>query len=277
MKHLLQKFLYAIVTLVIVTSCGSNGNKQSEKKIVKSINITVFLDLSNRLVNGGTPSQQEKDIDIVKDICAYFKEETKGIGILTSTNHLKVLFYPTPKSSKIATLAEELNVDMNVIPKAERMPTLNKLSDKFCGNLTQIYKQTISESNWIGCDIYDFFDSKKVDQLCINDNARNILIILTDGYIYATNNLITNKKEHKYNFIDSQTINDPKSSLITSRKGLNNIEVLIMEVNSPQPKSKKKVISLLENWLQGMGVKKYAVAETDLPINTRPILESFLK
>ena len=64
---------------------------------------------------------------------------------------------------------------------------------------------------------------------------------------------------------------------MVNRKGLNNLEVLIMEVNSPTPSKEKKIVTLLENWLKAMQVNKYVVADTDLPVNTKPILISFLK
>lgn len=172
------------VVLFVIIGLYSCGNSQVKAPKEKPLNISIFLDLSDRLVKSTTPSQKEKDIAIVKDVCEYFKEQTKGTAILTTENHLKVLFYPIPNNSSITSLAGDLDVDMASIEPAKRMPTLNGLSDKFSNNLSQIYDKTISEKNWIGCDIFNFFDSKKVDQLCVRNGARNILIILTDGYIY---------------------------------------------------------------------------------------------
>ena len=148
---------------------------------------------------------------------------------------------------------------------------------KFQGNLTQIYNKTISEENWIGCDIWDFFNSRKVDSQCIKKDARNILIILTDGYLFDQNNKI--KEGNSYSYILPQTLEQKDASLIVRRKGLNDLEVRILEVNPYTKEQGYKMIPILEKWLKEMGISEgnLTVAETDLPTNTYTVIKSFLE
>ena len=101
------------------------------------------------------------------------------------------------------------------------------------------------------------------------------MIILTDGYVYAENNL--QKKDNAYSYISSQTLDIPDSKLITKRKGLDNLEVLLMEINpKDKVKHETRMTEVLEGWFKSMGVKKVSVVTTDISANTLPLMESFL-
>lgn len=266
----LATVVVALVILLTMTSCGG-----SIKKAVvpdTALNVTVYLDLSDRLVRNLTPSQTQRDISIVQHIAEIFKKASLGPQLLKTRNHLKVMFYPTPNNSEVTTLASNLDVDLAAIPVKERKATLQTLGDNFKNSLEQIYSQTVQDQNWIGSDIWGFFDRKIVDQQCIRKDSRNILVILTDGYIYDE----TNKQQqgNSYNYILPQNL-DVMESVITTRKGLGNLEVLMLEVNPYQPAHRTKMISLLEKWFTDMEVCKFVVADTDLPNNTNTVIDNF--
>lgn len=280
--------LFLAVSLIItgvISSCGSKtGNKDNDgatgvnaTDTEKPLNISIFLDLSDRLTRDMEPSQMSRDTTIIGYILDYFKAQTLGPQILKSKNSIKVFFYPTPKSSKIATLANDLSVDISQLNGKDKRIALEDMKSKFQKSLTQIYNETLSEENWIGCDIWDFFSSKKVDIQCIRKNARNILFILTDGYLYDKNHKIN--EGDAYSYILPQTLQKTKSSLIVKRDGLENLEVCILEINPYDIKHRDQMITILENWLQAMGVSKenINVSETDLPTNTRTIVKSFFE
>ena len=127
--------------------------------------------------------------------------------------------------------------------------------------------------NWIGSDIWGFF-KKQIDTYCIREDARNIIVILTDGYLFYAPNKI--KDGDNYNYILPQTLMNPNSGLIVSRQGLENIEVLMLEINPYDPKHQDKIESVLQNWLKDMGVQKMFVGETDQPSNTKLIIDKFM-
>ena len=64
-----------------------------------------------------------------------------------------------------------------------------------------------------------------------------------------------------------KTLALPHSSLIVKRQGLDNLEVLMLEVNPLAPKQREPIIHVLENWFKTMGVEKFLAVETDLPSN----------
>lgn len=274
----MKKMIFFAAVIVAVsllslttTSCGGSGEKKAQVKDT-ALNVTIYLDLSDRLVRELTPSQTERDSSIVQHIAEIFKKESFGPKLLHSRNHLKVMFYPTPNNSEIANIANNLDVDLAAIDKKERRATLKTLSERFKQNLTQVYSQTIQDRNWLGSDIWGFFDKKIVDQQCIKKDSRNILVILTDGYIYDEGN--KQQQGNSFNFILPKNL-DAMDSMITSRKGLGNLEVLMLEVNPYQQAQRTKMISLLEKWFKDMEVSKFVVADTDLPTNTNTVIDNF--
>ena len=280
MQKVLSKNLSFIILhcVLLVVSVSCNSPQKSKQKVVeKPLNISVFLDLSDRLTRKIEPSHMSRDTAIIGYIVDYFKAHTLGPQILQSKNSIKIFFYPAPHSSDIATLANELSVNMEQYNGKDKRITLENMKAKFQGNLTQIYNKTISEENWIGCDIWDFFNSRKVDSQCIKKDARNILIILTDGYLFDQNNKI--KEGNSYSYILPQTLEQKDASLIVRRKGLNDLEVRILEVNPYTKEQGYKMIPILEKWLKEMGISEgnLTVAETDLPTNTYTVIKSFLE
>ena len=269
--------LFALVS-VLVSCDGCSGSNGGGEKVVRTpLNISVFIDLSDRLVRDMKPTQMQRDTAIVGYLCDYFKSKILGPKILTSQDNMKIFFYPTPQSSDIATLAQNLSVDMTSLKGVEKKNTLLSMRQNFQKNLAQIYNKAIDDGNnhkWPGCDIWGFFSSKKVDVQCTRKGYRNILIILTDGYLYDENNKI--KEGHGYSYVLPQTLKDSESYLIDRRKGLENLEVRILEVNPYNTQEGYKLVPVLENWLKAMGVKEITVAETDLPTNTHTIIKSFL-
>lgn len=267
-------FLVCLFMATII-SC-TDKKKNNENTTQRPLNISIYLDLSDRLVRDIQPSQVSRDTAAVGYILDYFKRQTMGPHILQSQNRLKVFFYPSPNSSDIATLAGELDINMAQLKGVEKRKKLESMKSLFQKNLSQIYNKTISEHEWIGCDIWDFFSSKKVDAQCIKNGARNILIILTDGYLYAANNKI--KEGNAYSYILPQTLKE-EAPLIVRRKGLENLEVGVFEINPYSKEEGYKLIPTLENWLKNMGISEehLVVAETDLPTNTQTLLKSFLE
>ncbi len=113
-----------------------------------------------------------------------------------------------------------------------------------------------------------------MDIQCIKDNARNIIIILTDGYLYQKGNTL--KEGKSYNYILPATLEAGQESIIAKRKGLDNLEVLMLEVNPKKATDKTPMISLLKNWFSAMGVQHVEVYETDIPSNITAPIEKFL-
>lgn len=279
MKIKLLSVIIACVA-ILLSSCSSTGKSGKETtgdkdSINKPWNISIYLDLSDRLIRDMTPSQKDKDIQIVNYMTEILKNHSVAQKILPSRDRIKVFFYPAPNDSKISLLSNDLEMDLSrAQPPAEKKKILTEFQDKFATSLTQIYDATLQTRNWIGSDIWGFF-KKQVDTYCVREDSRNIIVILTDGYIFHAQNKV--KDGDNYSYILPQTLSNPNSGLIVSRQGLEDLEVLILEVNPMNPTQQGQMENILMNWFSGMGVQKFYVGETDLPSNTKLIIDKFMK
>ena len=264
---------------LLLSSCAVSETRTVEDEEVKKpmpLNVTVFLDLSDRLVREMTPTQSQRDIEVIDHLVDLFIKDCQVNGrIIGSKNHFQVLFYPSPNNSDISNLARGLNVDLSKISVQEKKNELKTMKDRFNTNLSQIYSDAITDKKWVGCDIWGFFSNKDVDAQCIRDGYRNILVILTDGYLYHVAN--KQKDGNAYSYVLPQTLANPNSSLIVKRKGLDNLEVMMLEVNPYQPTQREQLVNVLENWFMGMGVSRFVVSETALPVNTENVIDAFFK
>lgn len=279
-KSIFSPIVLLIVALTMFTACGGgrNSNSSDDKtesvRSKKPLNISIYLDLSDRLERQMVPSQKDRDIEIVKYLTDIIKNHAVGQRILPSRDRIKVFFYPTPNDSKIALLSKDLEMDLSKAQPAEKKQMLLDFQERFQTSLTKIYEATMQDKNWIGSDIWGFF-KKQVDTYCIREDARNIIVILTDGYLfYAPNKL---KDGNNYSYILPQTLSNPNSGLIVSRQDLDNLEVLLLEVNPYDPKHQDQMETILQNWFSGMGVQKVYVGVTDQPTNTKLIIDKFMK
>lgn len=276
--------LFSIITISIVSCVGNNNGSEINTAQSKSeevmtplpLNISVYLDLSDRLTRDLTPSQMERDTAIINHLIDVFIEDCINNGkILNSNNHFQIFFYPAPNNSEIAQLARGLNVDLSKAEIKQKKIELVDMKTRFQRNLTQIYTDAINDGKWVGSDIWGFFSNKEVDKLCIRSGYRNILVILTDGYLFHADNKI--QVGNAYSYILPQTLQNSNASLIVKRDGLSNLEVLMLEVNPYNPKQRDALTSTLEKWFNEMGVEKFVVSETALPVTTEIYIDSFLK
>jgi hypothetical protein len=159
--------------------------------------------------------------------------------------------------------------------------------------LKKIYDLTVSEKKWIGSDIWRFFKNDVADY-CITSSPdmsyRNILVILTDGYIYHNDS--KDRIQNRYAYITpsvleahhlrnnpnwEKTIDSADFGLIAKRNDLNNLEILVLEVNpSANHKNDEDIIKkVLSKWFDEMKVKRYRIYNTELPVNTIERIDRF--
>ena len=263
-----------------VNNGGGCSHDTTQIKITqeKPLNISIYLDLSDRIksqtYSENNLNQMDKDTAIVAFLAAVVKKRAEKQRIVACKDKIKVFFYPAPNDSKIALLSDHLEMDLSTTKAQDKKKVLMAFEDDFKTSLEQIYHSTIQSNQWPGSDIWGFF-KKPIDTYCIKEDSRNVLVILTDGYIYYQPNRI--QKGDSTNYILQQTLRNPKSALIPARNDLDDLEVLFLELNPNPPTDQTKMEEVISEWLKAMGVKKFYVGETDLPSNTKMIIEKFLK
>jgi len=145
--------------------------------------------------------------------------------------------------------------------------------------LRTIYQHAIETgraNNWPGSDIWGFFQSDVKRSIEQDTNYRNILIILTDGYLYhaKTKDYKDPTKPNQYAYLLSKDklnnvgkyCNEPNwenkikqddFGLITKRKDLQNLEILVLGIRKTGGLYTEEILThVIGKWFDEMGVKK---------------------
>lgn len=287
-----------------VKSSETEGEENSAiTNIDKQLNINILWDLSDRIdpvANPASPQHYERDIEVIKTITSVFKKDMETRGAYKAKGKIKIFFTPTPENVRINSIAASLSCDLSVYigegANKKKKEMHDSIENKFSKNAADIYNLTIANSKgkkqWDGSDIWRFFKND-VKDYCIDasGNYRNVLVILTDGYIYHKDS--RDKQGNRTAYILPEVLKTFRNNsnwqnifttgsygLISTRKDLQNLEILVLEITpSKEYKNDEDIIKLyLGKWFEEMGVAKtnYSCYNSDLPAYTRKKIESFL-
>ena len=275
-----------IVALMIATlsvslsACGTGGEggEDGDTVIVEKkypLNITIFLDLSDRIeeTKDGMP-QREKDIALINHMIDQFKKRAQRLKIQPCKDRMQVLFHPTPEDAAMNSCANDLTIDMGTLSKAEKRPKLIQMDSVWIKALNSIYTKAIEAPEFPGSDIWGFF-KEDVKLNCIKQGYRNIVIFLTDGYIYYEGNNYCQDGACTW-IAGSDGGNTLNTNLLIERNDLQDLEVMFLEL-TPHAKRYPIVQKTIETWLHGMGVEKTTIYKTGLPTHITPIIDDFIQ
>lgn len=273
---------------VISSSLVSDCEPHLFKRKADNLNISILLDLSDRI---DLPNQQAKDSSYILSLAKEFNTHIrkKKLGLLY--DKMEVFYEPAPVNPKINQLANQLKISyMKGISKNEWIPkTL-----EFYGSVpSQIYKQARSVSKkegYAGSDTWGFFKNH-VKDYCIEECRRNILVILTDGYLYHEANL--RKEGNQTSYLTPQLLSQLKLNkpnwkgeiqnrdlgFIPATHNLEDLEVLVLGIqsqNSKHPYAQEIIETYWQNWLVKMGVKKHKIKSADLPSHIEKVIADFI-
>lgn len=296
------KYIFFCIVIAGITSCNDSDKKApenqanaSESKFGKQLKISVLWDLSDRInpkIHTDLPTNADRDIAIIKYFADYLKADMDKKGAFMAKGKLKVFFSPNPTDQNINSLVSRLDIDLSNKDVKLKKEVYDNISNSFEQSAKQITDMTIKTSKWVGSDIYRFFKNDVVDYCVSKDTSyRNILVILTDGYIYhpQSKGRAGNKSEYilsdllsslglRNNQNFKSVFQSKNCGLISTRKDLNNLEILVLEVNSEANyKNDEDIIKFyLQNWFTEMNAKRFEIYNTDLPENTKKRIGDFL-
>ena len=272
------------IIVLLVRQCHTEGEdttaQDNQTTRVTPLNISILLDLSDRLVAKGTNdnvSQMEKDTAIIGYVQRWFiKRQFKNQ--LQTNDRIQVLMYPNPNTPQIVQLQKRLIADLKLEGNKAQAIKSNKeimkdMPQVWTESLETIYNTTISDKHWIGSDVWGFFDVSAKMQ-CVKSGYRNVLIILTDGYLYHKD---TWQKTAPNEFTGISPLTVSTQTAITPvDNDLNGLEVLFMEINPKKHSDFGKIRKLLTNWCTSMNIPHVEVVPTDLPDLTHSAMDNFL-
>ncbi|MBR4803664.1 MAG: hypothetical protein IK032_03400, partial [Bacteroidales bacterium] len=107
------------------------------------------------------------------------------------------------------------------------------------------------------------------------DGYRNIVLILTDGYIYHKNSW--RKIGNVCRGISSNTL-DKQTSIESVGNKYDNLEVMFLEINPENgtPDEFNKIQTLLTDWCTNMGIQNVKVVQTNSPTTTIQYIDKFI-
>ncbi|WP_343660680.1 hypothetical protein [Chryseobacterium sp.] len=290
----MKKIFYLLMIISLASCCKKTPpppcTNCPPKADSNNINVSILIDLSDRIDPTVHPNPTmeyyQRDMEYIKAIEKGFLNHIKSKRIITYDDQMQVFFNPEPSDPKMNELTKELKVSFN---KDTQKSYFNSVDKKYSELPSSIYQSAIKDGKYIGSDIWEFFKNK-VKDYCIKDDRRNILFILTDGYMYHENTRFDEKKENSYktsylttklikanNLTTSgfkETIEKNGYGFVKANEDLKNLEVIVLGINPEKgnPFEEAVIKEYWENWFKEMKIKNYQIKSADLPSNLEPVI-----
>lgn len=263
-----------------------NSNQIKDISNSKNLNISVLIDLSDRIDPKKNPNPTmdyfQRDTEYIKAIEKGFLDHIKAKKVIQLNDQMQVFFNPEPSDPKMNDLTKQLKVAFD---KNTTKENISLVESKYSDLPLQIYQSAIKDKQYIGSDIWEFFKNK-VKDYCIKDDHRNVLFILTDGYIYHKDSKFNEGQKSSYltpelvkslklNSSDFKTqIQDKGLGFVKANDDLENLEVIVLGINPAKgnPFEADVIKEYWENWFKEMKIKNYQIKSADLPSNLEPII-----
>lgn len=264
-----------------------NYNSEKLKGERLNLNISILLDLSDRINpkknKNPTMDFYQRDIGYIKSIAESFEIHVRNKKSIKIDDKIQLFIDPEPSEKKLNEKIKSLKIAFTR-NNAKRNLIL-QTSKNYERVAQSIYESAITDDNYIGSDIWRFFKNK-VKDYCIEDGYRNILIILTDGYLYHKNSKKIEKNRSTYltpNFIANRKIKTNEVvkkdfGFIAPISDLENLEVLVLGINpiNGNLNDEEIIHYYFLKWFQEMNVKRFEVKNSDLPSNMDKVIKSFI-
>lgn len=301
MKNIHFKFFSFLYLLTFVVSCNNNNEKNEEGKksdqqsilsVNSNLNLSIFLDLSDRIdpmkYPNSTMQYYQRDLEYVNSVSDAFENHVKSKKTRQINDNISIYFHPEPKDSQINELSSHLKFKFD--KNNSKLETINSVSSEYKTKVSKIYDLTIKDNSYPGSDIWRFFEKNIVDY-CVSLNHRNILVIMTDGYMYHEDSIIKSDNLSSFLLPGATTKNglnhdDWLSKFDQSNFGfipleidLSNLEILVLGINpdTRNPFEGKVIERYWTKWFNDMKVKRIAIKESSLPSNMDQVIKDFIK
>jgi hypothetical protein len=289
------KLLAFILFVLTIQSCKKKDEETKLEKVTKDVsnnlNISILLDLSDRISPTKFPNSTMeyylRDVGYINSVAEAFKSHLNTKKVRQADDKIQLFFDPAPFNSKINKISNDLKMKItrDNISKEE----INNVKEKYATESLEIYKLAIKDNNYVGSDTWKFFKNK-INDYCIEDNYRNILIVLTDGYIYFEDTKIREVNMTTYltsDIISSNGLNNSnwnekiikqKFAFIPANANLSNLEILVLGINpnTKNPYEEDVIKAYWTNWFETMKVKRFEIHSSELPSNMDKIIEKFI-
>ena len=306
--------IYPILAFVILFLNSCNSDKKELKitdknQVIKTnsdcfdylfknkdnnLNISFLLDLSDRISDekypNSTMSYTNRDLGYIETVSKSFINHIESKKLVLMNDKIQLYFDPPPLDATINEKSKELK--QNFIKSNISEEKIDKMKIDYTVLPKDIYTLAKKDGKYVGSDIWRFFKDK-VKRYCVEECNRNILIIITDGYMYHEDTKLTEGNRTSYltpsmlrkfkltNSKWNNTYNEKGFGFIPATEGLGDLEVLVLGVvnhdKRRNPYGKDVIEKYWEDWLESMGVFKYKIYGADLPTNMEGAIQDFIR
>ena len=259
-----------------------------QKRKQDNLNVSILLDLSNRIE---TPNQQANDSAYISSLANVFNTHVKNKKLGLLYDKMQVFFDPIPLDQRINKSAESLKIFyVKGVSKSVWMPRTTSLYDSVPSQMYDLVREGAKKNKYPGSDIWRFFKDH-VQDYAIEDCRRNVLVILTDGYMYYDKTVMKDKNRTSYLTPKSlrglqlntsswkEDIEKRNLGFISATEGLDDLEVLVIGItaqNDENPYTPDIIKAYWSRWFEEMGVKNYKIKNADIPTNMEKVISDFI-
>lgn len=301
-------YFFVLFLFVLIYACKKD-NKESEASFVEleklkdlsincpefilnnkhnNLNISILLDLSDRIEKDKIKG---KDSAYLSILSKSFIDHVKKKKMILLEDRIQLFFNPAPSSSDINSIAQKLKIVFN---KASSKLHIEKALSNYASYPSKLYDLAMidakSSGNFPGSDIWRFFQDN-VKDYSIDKCHRNILVILTDGYMYHEETIMTDKNRTSYLTPKSleklhlnhnswtKQMEEENLGFIPATTGLQDLEILVLGIdsqNKKHPYAKNIIKAYWSKWFTEMGIKKYKIKNVDVPTSIEKVISDFL-
>ena len=254
----------------------------------QNLNVSILLDLSDRIE---LPKTVAKDSAYLSSLSKAFMSHVKRKKLIMLEDKMQLFFNPEPINNKVNKIAEKLKLSFTKQTSKANLDKGIVLYSKHPSQLYQLSKEDAEmHKGYPGSDIWRFFKDH-VEDYCIDNCHRNVLVVLTDGYMYHKNTVmrsenftsfLTKKSLRKLNLNTSnwkKIIEKRKLGFIPIGKSLRNLEVLVIGIeshNTNNPYAKDIIEKYWSDWFDSMNIKNYKIKSADIPSSIEKVIFDFI-
>ncbi|MDX2129641.1 MAG: hypothetical protein SFU91_11470 [Chloroherpetonaceae bacterium] len=281
MTSITKNYLAMLVSglsIILLSACGESEKQDSDNQMntdsltQKHVNMVVALDLSDRISPKKNSEQAVIDKSLINASYQCFLMEVQKKYFILSKDRFRLLFFSQPEnaySSQILLMNDSLNINVESISLSDRRDYVPGFGKVLSRQVDLLYTLAQTSPTYAGADIWSFFAHELQGYTAPkNSNFRNVLIILTDGYLQFENRYSSKRDSRtsmnvaKYRSLKNWKPAFEKDGGLLPAGNFSEWEVIVMEV-TPALEANTKELEILtlywSKWFESMNIKRHKI------------------
>jgi hypothetical protein len=264
-----KKALGVMSALIGVLMCahvlfGCDSKSQPVRQSRPDYHILVVLDLSDR-IDQRHSTQVTRDKAVLSALLDFYESLVRERFFVASKDSFQIAIatQPVPYRLLIESIGDSLRIDMRSIRAADRVRVFASRRTELMNSVDRLYDRAARIERFPGADLWGFFRDHLSTYLSAEAGSKNVVVVLTDGYIEFERSEIPYRQRHgnraDYMMVDPFTSGavpfarfdrDDYGLLSVSlgEKFRSNTSVLVLEACSKQPLSPRELEVVQKYW-----------------------------